>query len=305
MSTLLTILGPTATGKTALAVAVAERIHGEIISADSRQVFRGMDIGTGKDLAEYDLPSGRIPCHLVDIRDAGEEYNLYHFQNDFIAAFNGIIARGNKPILCGGTGMYVESIIRGYQLPDAPIDPEYRRSLEPFSDEELSQRLAGLIKLHNHTDTETRDRLVRALEIQEFRVKHPDAFTKLPDMHHLVIGLRCDRQVVIDRIGVRLRQRLENGMIDEIQQLLDNGVPKERLLKYGLEYKHVARYLTEPDYSYDQMYENLFTDIRRFSKRQMTWFRRMERNGVTIHWLDISNPFQSNVEAVLDLYCEY
>ena len=299
---LLTILGPTACGKTALAVAVAERIGGEVISADSRQVFRGMDIGTGKDLAEYDLPSGHIPCHLVDIRDAGEEYNLYHFQNDFIAAFNGILSRGNKPILCGGTGMYVESIVRGYQLPDAPIDPEYRRSLEPYSDEELAERLAGLIKLHNHTDTETRDRLVRALEIQEFRLNNPDAFTKLPDMRHLIIGLRSDRNVVVERIGIRLRQRLENGMIDEVQRLLDNGVPKERLLKYGLEYKHVARYLTEPDYSYEQMFENLYTDIRRFSKRQMTWFRRMERNGVPIHWLDAQSPLESNLASVLSLY---
>lgn len=299
---LLTILGPTACGKTALAVAVAERIGGEVISADSRQVFRGMDIGTGKDLAEYNLPSGRIPCHLVDIRDAGEEYNLYHFQNDFIVAFNGILARGNKPILCGGTGMYVESIVRGYQLPDAPIDPEYRKSLEPYSIQELSERLAGLIKLHNHTDTETRDRLVRALEIQEFRLKHPEAFTKLPDMRHLVVGLRSDRNVVVERIGIRLRQRLENGMIEEIQHLLDNGVPKERLLKYGLEYKHVARYLTEPDYSYNQMFENLYTDIRRFSKRQMTWFRRMERNGVLIHWLDAQSPLQTNLSSVLSLY---
>ena len=304
MSTLITVLGPTACGKTSLAVALADRIGGEIISADSRQVFRGMDIGTGKDLAEYDLPSGRIPCHLVDIRDAGDEYNVYHFQNDFIRVYNDILARGNKPILCGGTGMYVESIVRGYRLPDAPIDPEYRRSLEPFSDDELAARLAALIKLHNHTDTETRDRLVRALEIQEFRLKHPDAFTRLPDMQHLIFGLRGDRQLIVDRIGIRLQQRLDNGMIDEVQRLLDNGVPKERLLKYGLEYKHLARYLTEPDYSYQQMFDNLYTDIRRFSKRQMTWFRRMERNGVPIHWLDIQSPLEEKLSSILALMSE-
>ncbi len=300
---LLTILGPTACGKTALAVAVADRLNGEIISADSRQVFRGMDIGTGKDLDEYNLEGRSIPCHLIDIRDAGEEYNLYQFQNDFINAYNAILAHGRRPIMCGGTGMYVESIIRAYQLPDAPIDENYRSDLEHFSDEELTERLASYIKLHNHTDTETRDRLVRALEIQEFRKEHPEAFTRLPAMRHLVVGVSFPREVVVERIGIRLRQRLENGMIDEVKRLLDSGVPKERLLKYGLEYKHVARYLTE-DYPYESMYENLYTDIRRFSKRQMTWFRRMERNGVNINWIDGTNDMNSKVDKVLQLYFE-
>lgn len=300
---LLTILGPTACGKTALAVAVADRLNGEIISADSRQVFRGMDIGTGKDLDEYNLEGRSIPCHLIDIRDAGEEYNLYQFQNDFINAYNAILARGRRPIMCGGTGMYVESIIRAYQLPDAPIDEDYRSDLERFSDEELTERLASYIKLHNHTDTETRDRLVRALEIQEFRKEHPEAFTRLPAMRHLVVGVSFPREVVVERIGIRLRQRLENGMIDEVKRLLDSGVPKERLLKYGLEYKHVARYLTE-NYPYESMYENLYTDIRRFSKRQMTWFRRMERNGVNINWIDGTNDMNSKVDKVLQLYFE-
>lgn len=300
---MLTILGPTACGKTALAVAVADRLNGEIISADSRQVFRGMDIGTGKDLDEYNLEGRSIPCHLIDIRDAGEEYNLYQFQNDFINAYNTILAHGRRPIMCGGTGMYVESIIRAYQLPDAPIDEDYRSDLERFSDEELTERLASYIKLHNHTDTETRDRLVRALEIQEFRKEHPEAFTRLPEMRHLVVGVSFPREVVVERIGIRLRQRLENGMIDEVKRLLDSGVPKERLLKYGLEYKHVARYLTE-DYPYESMYENLYTDIRRFSKRQMTWFRRMERNGVNINWIDGTNDMNSKVDKVLQLYFE-
>ncbi|MBO7490668.1 MAG: tRNA (adenosine(37)-N6)-dimethylallyltransferase MiaA [Bacteroidales bacterium] len=301
---LLTILGPTACGKTALAVAVADRIDGEIISADSRQVFRGMDIGTGKDLDEYNLNGRQIPYHLIDIRDAGEEYNVYKFQNDFIAAFDSILERGHKPILCGGTGLYIEAIVRRYELPDAPIDENYREELRKYSDEELTARLASLIKLHNHTDTETRDRLLRALEIQEFRQQHPDEFTHLPEMKHLIVGVSFPREIVIERIGVRLRQRLENGMIDEVRNLLDNGVPVERLLKYGLEYKHIARYLTE-DYSYEAMYENLYTDIRRFAKRQMTWFRRMERNGVNIHWIDGEKDLDYKVEEILTLIREY
>lgn len=298
---LLTILGPTACGKTALAVAVADRIGGEIISADSRQVFRGMDIGTGKDLDEYRLEDRTVQCHLVDIRDAGEEYNLYQFQNDFIDAFNSIVERGKRVIMCGGTGMYIESIVRAYRLPDAPVDANYREELNRFSDEELTDRLASMIKLHNHTDTETRDRLVRALEINEFRQKHPEEFTRLPEMRHLIVGVRYPRDVVVERIGIRLRQRLENGMVDEVRRLLESGVPKERLLKYGLEYKHITRYLTE-DYSYDAMYENLYTDIRRFSKRQMTWFRRMERNGVEIHWIDGEKNLNSKLDEVIQLY---
>ena len=301
---LLTILGPTACGKTALAVAVADRIDGEIISADSRQVFRGMDIGTGKDLDEYNLNGHQIPYHLIDIRDAGEEYNVYKFQNDFIAAFDSILERGHKPILCGGTGLYIEAIVRRYELPDAPIDENYREELRKYSDEELTARLASLIKLHNHTDTETRDRLLRALEIQEFRQQHPDEFTHLPEMKHLIVGVSFPREIVIERIGVRLRQRLENGMIDEVRSLLDNGVPVERLLKYGLEYKHIARYLTE-DYPYEAMYENLYTDIRRFAKRQMTWFRRMERNGVNIHWIDGEKDLDYKVEEIMTLIIEY
>lgn len=300
---LLTILGPTACGKTNLAVAVATRLDAEIISADSRQVFRGMDIGTGKDLGEYRLPDRQIACHLIDIRDAGEEYNLYQFQNDFIQAFQQIRHRGHRVVMCGGTGMYIESIVRSYQLPDAPIDESYRKSLEGINDEVLTERLASLTKLHNHTDTETRDRLLRALEIQEYRREHPEAFTHLPPMRHLVVGLQLPREIVVERIGIRLRQRLEEGMIDEVQRLLDSGVPKERLLKYGLEYKHITRYLTE-DYSYQTMFDNLYTDIRRFSKRQMTWFRRMERNGVNIHWIDGQKELKLKEKEVCELYIQ-
>ena len=299
---LITILGPTACGKTSLAVALAARLDGEIISADSRQVFRGMDIGTGKDLSEYsviDETGGchTIPHHLIDICDAGEEYSVYRFQQDFIKAFNSIVANQHQPILCGGTGMYIESVVRNYRMPDAPIDDTYRSELEAYSDEELTERLASYIKLHNHTDTETRERLLRALEIQEFGQRHPDAVTDLPPMRHLIIGIRYPREEVIRRIGIRLHQRLDEGMVDEVKRLLDMGVPHQRLLRYGLEYKHLTRYLTE-DYPYDTMVENLYTDIRRFSKRQMTWFRRMERNGVEIHWIDGLLDTEQKLDAI-------
>ena len=262
-----------------------------------------MDIGTGKDLADYHIHDTDIPYHLIDIHDAGYEYNVYQFQNDFIRAFNDIVGRGRQPILCGGTGMYVEAVVKGYQLADAPIDPEFRQRMEAYSDEELTARLACLIKLHNHTDTETRDRLLRALEIQEYRLQHPDAYPHMPDMEHLIIGVSYPRAQVIERIGIRLRQRLEEGMVEEVQRLLDSGVPAERLLRYGLEYKHITRYLRN-ECSYEEMYENLYTDIRRFSKRQMTWFRRMERQGIPIHWIDGTQPMEAKVSEVMTLFRE-
>lgn len=296
---LLTITGPTACGKTKLAVEVAYRLNGEIISADSRQVFRGMDIGTGKDLKEYSTHNVQIPYHLIDIHEAGYEYNVYQFQNDFIRAYNNIISRQHQPILCGGTGLYVESVVRGYELPDAPVDEEYRRSLEPYSDEELTQRLAGYIKLHNHTDTETRERLLRALEIQEFAAKHPDKHVRMPEMEHLIIGVRYPREDVVERIGIRLRQRLEEeGMVQEVRRLLQQGVPAERLLRYGLEYKHLTRYI-QGECTYDDMFRDLYTDIRRFSKRQMTWFRRMERNGIKINWIDGQKSLEEKANEVV------
>lgn len=283
--TLLTITGPTACGKTSLAVAVAHAIGGEIISADSRQVFKGMDIGTGKDIEEYTIDGHTIPYHLIDIREAGYEYNLYQFQNDFIDAFHRITTQGHQPILCGGTGMYIESVIRNYPLSNAPVDPEYRKSLEAYSDEELIQRLSSLIKLHNHTDTENRSRLVRALEIQEYNKKHPEDHVSMPPMDHIVIGVHYPREIIIERIRLRLEQRLEQGMIHEVEQLIAQGVPTERLMKYGLEYKHLTRYILG-ECTYAEMFEKLYTDIRRFAKRQMTYLRHMERNGIAIEWID-------------------
>lgn len=300
----MTITGPTACGKTALAVQVALLLDGEIISADSRQVFRGMDIGTGKDLDEYTVGNRTIPHHLIDIRDAGEEYSVYQFQGDFLAAYHQIIADKHTPIVCGGTGLYIESIVKGYQLADAPVDAEYRRTLEPYSNEELTARLSSFIKLHNHTDTETRERLIRALEIQEFQQKNPDAYQPMPQLRHLVIGLSLPREIVVERIGRRLQQRLENGMIDEVEGLINKGVPIERLLRYGLEYKNITRYLLG-QCSYDEMREQLYTDIRRFSKRQMTWFRHMERRGTQIYWVDAMQPRQQLAQQIAKLFSNF
>lgn len=279
---------------------MAWRLGGEIISADSRQVYKGMDLGTGKDLADYSLHGSAIPYHLIDIREPGEEYNIYQFQNDFIRVFNDITARGCLPLMCGGSGMYLESVLRAYRLPDAPVDEDYRRSIAADSDERLTERLASYIKLHNHTDTETRERLVRALEIQEFAIDNPDAYVHIPDMQKLIVGVSLPRSEVVRRIEVRLRQRLDAGMVDEVHNLLNSGVTAERLIRYGLEYRHITRYLLQ-QCSYQEMFDNLFTDIRRFSKRQMTWFRRMQRNGVEIVWLDGQKPLPCLADEVVAL----
>lgn len=296
--TLITILGPTATGKTALAAEVAYRLNGEVISADSRQVFRGMDVGTGKDLADYNLHGTHIPYHIIDICDPAEEYSAYRFVNDFIKAFNDITARRKQPILCGGTGLYLDAVVRGYRLSDAPIDPEWRDSVKSCSDEELTARLASYGPLHNHTDTETRERLLRALEIQEHAAKHPENYSHLPEMQHRVFGIRLERQDIIDRIEQRLRTRLEEGMTNEVQRLIDNGVKPDRLMRFGLEYRHVTRFLLG-QCSEEDMFRDLFTDIRRFAKRQMTWFRRMERNGVAIHWIDGNLPTTTRADLLI------
>lgn len=294
---LITILGPTATGKTSLAAEVAYRLGGEVISADSRQVFRGMDIGTGKDLADYHTHDTNIPYYIIDICSPEEEYNAYRFLGDFREAFNNIVSRGRTPIMCGGTGLYLDAVIRGYQLPDAPVDPDFRKSLEPYSDEQLTERLAALIPLHNHTDTETRERLLRALEIAEYRQAHPEDYRKLPKIQHLVFGISFPRETIIERIGIRLRDRIDGGMVNEVKRLIESGVKPERLMRFGLEYRHCTRFLLG-QCTEDELFRDLYTDIRRFAKRQMTWFRRMERNGVRIEWIDGTLPLTDKADIV-------
>jgi tRNA dimethylallyltransferase len=298
---MITILGPTACGKTRLAVNVASRLGGEIISADSRQVFKGMDIGTGKDLDEYDIDGNIVPYHLIDIRDPGYEYNVFEFQNDFRKAYNSITLRQKLPILCGGTGLYIESVLRCYHLSDVPQNYELRKELENYSDDELTEKLKTYISLHNNTDTETRERLLRAIEIQDYQAKYPQSYVELPQIDSIVIGVSYPRDMVMDNIRRRLKQRLEGGMIDEVESLLNSGVSAERLIRYGLEYKYLTLYL-QGAISYSGMFEKLNIAIRQFAKRQMTWFRRMERNGVDIHWIDGTMPLDDKTDKICKLY---
>ena len=301
MSMMITILGPTACGKTRLAVNVASRLHGEIVSADSRQVFNGMDIGTGKDLDDYTIDGNTIPYHLIDIREPGYEYSVFEFQNDFLKAYNSITHRGNLPILCGGTGLYIESVLKNYHLSNVPHNDELRKELEQYSDDELTEKLKTYISLHNNTDTETRERLLRAIEIQDYQAKNPESYVELPTIDSLVIGVSYPRDMVMDNIRRRLKQRLDGGMIDEVNSLLHSGVPAERLIRYGLEYKYLTLYLKN-EISYSDMFEKLNIAIRQFAKRQMTWFRRMERNGVDIHWIDGTMSLADKTKKVCELY---
>ena len=275
------VLGPTACGKTRYAVNLARRMDAEILSADSRQVYRGMDIGTGKDLDEY----GEVPYHLIDIADAGEKYDIFRYQRDFEKAYRDILSRGKRAILCGGSGLYIEAVCCGYHLPDVPPDPELRAELELCDDKTLIERLASLKHLHNTTDYDTRRRLIRALEIAIYEQKHPVEHTAFLPKKTKFIGMNVSRDERRERIEKRLRQRLEGGLVDEIKGLLEHGTAPEDLIYYGLEYKFVTRYVIG-EISYDEMFEKLLTAIRQFAKRQMTWFRGMERRGIEIEWVD-------------------
>lgn len=282
---MITILGPTATGKTTLAANIANLINGEIISADSRQVYRGMDIGTGKDLSDYIVDDKKIPYHLIDIVDPGYEYNVFEFQKDFLNAYNQIDEKGKIPILCGGTGLYIESVLKGYKLIDVPKNELLREDLELKEESELIEILATFKNLHNTTDTSERERLIRAIEIQKYYDENPNLDTSFPKIESKIFGIDFDRRVVRMRITERLEERLQHGMIDEVQNLLNSGVKPEQLTFYGLEYKWVTDYLEEK-IAYNEMFRRLNTAIHQFSKRQMTWFRRMEKQGIEITWID-------------------
>ena len=277
---LIAVIGPTASGKTRYAVQLAQQLDGEILSADSRQVYRGMDIGTGKDLADY----GEVPYHLIDIVPAGEKYNIYRYQHDFEAAYRDILARGKRPILCGGSGLYVEAATCGYYLPDVPANQELRDELDKLPTEELIARYEALRKPHNTTDYDTRQRLIRALEIAIWEENHPVTHTSFLPKHTKYLGISVSREERNARIDRRLTQRLNEGMIDEVRGLLDSGIKPEDLLYYGLEYKFVTLYLIG-ELTREEMEERLRTAIHQFAKRQMTWFRGMERRGIQIEWI--------------------
>ncbi len=298
---LISIIGPTACGKTSLAVEVARAMGGEILSADSRQVYRGMDIGTGKDLSEYGEGASSVPYHLIDIVDAGEKYNLFEFQRDFLEAYNGVNARGALPVLCGGSGLYVESVLRGYRLIPVPENPELRERLENYSLEELTAMLATYKVLHNTTDVDTKKRAIRAIEIEEHYARTPQHEREFPLLSSLIIGLDVDREVRRSRISNRLKARLDEGLVDEVRKLLDEGVSPEQLIYYGLEYKFVTLFLMGA-MSFDEMYKGLETAIHQFAKRQMTWFRGMERRGLNINWIDASLPMAEKVEIIKNMY---
>jgi tRNA dimethylallyltransferase len=297
---LVTILGPTATGKTQLATALAARIDGEIISADSRQIYRGMDIGTGKDLAEYVVDGKPIPYHLIDIVDAGYKYNVFEYQRDFLKAFESVNQRGHLPILCGGTGLYIEAVLNGYKLLAVPDNQILREQLANKTLDELTSILRGYKTLHNQTDVDTVKRAIRAIEIEAYYQTHEEETVEYPELNSLIIGVGIDREVRREKITKRLKARLNEGMIDEVKKLLDSGIPPDDLIYYGLEYKFVTNYLLGK-LTFDELFTQLEIAIHQFAKRQMTWFRGMERRGFTIHWLDALKSMDEKLDEIESL----
>lgn len=300
MKKLITILGPTASGKTPVAAHLAKEIGGEIISADSRQVYRRMDIGTGKDLDDY----LGVPYHLIDICEPGTKYNLFQYQQDFFDAYQNIQRRGVTPILCGGTGLYIEAVLKGYKLSPVPQNQALRDSLEGKSLAELTQMLEALkaktgSNMHNKTDVDSCQRAIRAIEIETYNLENPVPRRELPPVDSLIIGIDIDREHRREKITRRLKARLEEGMVEEVKGLLDEGIPAEDLIYYGLEYKFVTEYLVGKT-TYDEMFQRLEIAIHQFAKRQMTWFRGMERRGFTIHWIDALQPMEDKVAQIIE-----
>ena len=297
---LITVLGPTASGKTTFAAALAARLNTEIISADSRQIYRSMDIGTGKDLADYTVNGKTIPYHLIDICDPGYKYNVFEYQHDFFRAYETIRKKGKLPILCGGTGMYIEAVLKGYRLLDVPQNPGLRESLKDKSLPELEQILAGYKVLHNKTDVDTAQRAIRAIEIEEYYKNEAPDVNEYDPINSLIIGIDIDRELRREKISRRLRVRLDEGMVNEGRKIIDSGVKPEDLIYYGLEYKYLTLYIIGK-LSYEDMVSQLEIAIHQFAKRQMTWFRGMERRGSTIHWIDATLPTEEKIEKTLEL----
>lgn len=303
MYELITILGPTASGKTPFAAALADKLNTEIISADSRQLYRGMSIGTGKDLEDYIVNSKQIPYHLIDICDPGEKYNVFEFQHDFHKSFQEIKKRGKLPILCGGTGLYIESVLKGYKLLDVPQNPELRNRLQDKSIDELESILKSYKTLHNKTDIDSAQRAIRAIEIEEYYLTQSPEERDYPPINSLIIGVDIDRELRRQKISKRLKARLQEGMMEEVEALLQKGLAPEDLIYYGLEYKYLTLYVTG-NITYDEMYNQLEIAIHQFAKRQMTWFRGMERKGFSIHWIDARLSTEEKIERVLALLKE-
>ena len=326
---MITILGPTASGKTTLAAALAAHLQAngtpaEIISADSRQVYRRMDIGTGKDLDDYVVQGSgfkvqgtsltdnhepiTIPYHLIDICEPGTKYNLFQYQQDFFDAYNSIRDRGALPILCGGTGLYIEAVLKGYKLSPVPQNEELRKRLESHTLDELTIMLKELKQrsgstMHNTTDVDSVQRAIRAIEIETYNIEHPLPLRELPPIPSLIVGVNIDRELRRQKITQRLQARLQEGMIDEVKSLLDEGIPHEDLIYYGLEYKYVTEYIIG-QLTYEEMFAKLEIAIHQFAKRQMTWFRGMERRGFTIHWIDATLPIEQKISSILQLQQE-
>jgi len=297
---LLVVTGPTASGKTALAVAMAKKLGGEIISADSRQVYRGMNLGTGKDYNDYLIDDTLIPCHLIDIAEPGYKYNVFEYQRDFIKVYTSLKSRSIFPVVCGGSGMYADSIITGYKMVEVPPDSGLRAELEKKPMEELREILSTYKNLHNTTDLDTKKRVIRAIEIEHFNSNRRQQNSELPKVKSLVVGVLFDRDTRRNRISDRLKLRLNAGMVEEVKNLIKMGVNPETLIYYGLEYKFITLYLTGK-LPYEVMVKDLETAIHQFAKRQMTWFRGMEKRGTKINWIDGNLPMEGKVETVLNL----